>query len=113
MVATPIIPKIIKFTLGATDFSDDVLDVAVVPSAGDVQSVKTLDGTTHQDAQGETWSLDIRAIQDWDSVRPGLAWYLWTNRGTNVAFVLNLYDPAGVGSTTEPMMTGTVTIVPI
>ena len=51
MPATPIIPKIITFSLGANDFSLDVLDAAVVPAPGDVQTVKTLDGVTHQDAE--------------------------------------------------------------
>lgn len=114
MAATPIIPKIITFTLGGTDFSTDLLDAAVVPAPGDITSVKTLDGVTHQDAQGETWSLDLRMIQDWSSTRPGLAYYLWSVRGTNVAFVLNLYGAGqAAGSTTEPPMSGTVTIVPV
>ena len=114
MPATPIIPKIITFTLGASDFSMDVLDVAVVPAAGAVQKVKTLDGVTHQDAEGVSWSLDLRCIQDWSSTRPGLAYYLWNHQGESIAFVLNVYGAGQTaGSTTEPPISGTVTIVPI
>jgi hypothetical protein len=114
MPAAPIIPKIITFSLGGTDFSTDVLDVAVVPEPGAVQKVKTLDGVTHQDAEGVSWSLTLRAIQDWSSTRPGLAYYLYDHAGENVAFVLNLYGAAQTaGSTTEPTVNGTVTVVPI
>jgi hypothetical protein len=115
MVATPIIPKIITFTLqiGAGDvetFAQDVLDAAVVPAPGDVQSVRTLDGVTHQDAQAETWALVLRAIQDWDTTRPGLAHYLFANKGATAAFVLKIYDAAI--STSKPALTGNVTLVP-
>ena len=49
MAAVPQILKIITFSLAATDFSDDVLDVELVPTPGDIQTVTTLDGVTHQD----------------------------------------------------------------
>lgn len=111
MASDPIIPKIVSFTLGGTEFNTDLLDAAIVPTPGAVQSVRTLDGVNHSDAEAETWSLDIRCIQDWDTVRPGLASYLWTNKGTVVAFVLKLYNEAI--STTAPAFTGSVTIVPI
>lgn len=116
MAADPIIPKVVSFTLkvGAGDveeFNTDVLDAAVVPTPGDTQRVRTLDGVTHQDQEGESWSLDLRAIQDWDTVRPGLAAYLWTNKGADATFVLELYDEAI--STTAPAMTGTVKLVAI
>jgi len=111
MPAAPIVPKIITFTIGGEDFATDVLDAAVVPAAGAVQKVKTLDGVTHQDAEGESWSLDLRAIQDWDTARPGLAAYLWAEKGTSKAFVLHLYDDTIAAA--RPAMTGTVTIVPI
>jgi hypothetical protein len=111
MASDPIIPKIVSFTLGGTEFNTDLLDAAVVPSPGGVQSVKTLDGVTHSDAESETWSLDLRCIQDWDTSRPGLASYLWTNKGLVVAFVLKLYNEAI--SATAPAFTGSVTVVPI
>lgn len=117
MVASvPQIPKIIHFKLGATptDFSMDVTAVRVVAEPGAVQKIVTLDGVTHQDAEPEAYSLEITAVQDWDSTRPGLAYYLWTNKGTKVAFELNVH-PAGTvtGSTTKPPFTGTVLCVPM
>lgn len=111
MPSVPIIPKIITLTIDGEDFSMDVLDAACVPTPGAVQTVRTLDGVTHQDAESETWSLDLRSIQDWDTVRPGLASFLFTNKGLSKTFILGVYDAAT--STTAPKMTGTVTIVPI
>ncbi len=116
MASDPIIPKIISFTLkvgagAVTEFNTDVLDAAVVPSPGAVQSVRTLDGVNHSDAEGESYSLDLRVIQDWDTSRPGLASYLWTNKGQVATFVLKLYNEAI--SATAPSFGGTVTVVPI
>jgi hypothetical protein len=109
MVASPQLLKEITFSLDGTDFSDDVLDVEVIPTPGDVLSVKTLDGTTHQDIAAETWGLRIRAIVDWDSTRPGLAWFLFDNKGTTVAFLFR--DTTGALSTTKPGMGGNVRVV--
>ena len=87
MASAPQLLKTIFFTLGATDFSDDVIDVEVVSEAGDVLSVRTLDGVTHQDIAAESWSLRLRAIIDWDTTRPGLAYHLFNAKGTSEAFV--------------------------
>jgi hypothetical protein len=114
MAAVPQIPKIVFFTLGGTDFSDDVTSARVNSTPGAVQKIVTLDGVTHQDAEPESWSLDLTCVQDWDSVRPGLAYYLFANKGTQVAFVYNEYPSGtGTGSATKPPMSGTVTLVPI
>ena len=114
MASAPQIPKIIFFTLGATDFSDDVIDAGLVPAPGAVQKVRTLDGVTHQDAEPESWALDLKCVLDWDSTRPGLAYYLNANKGTQVAFVLNVHTSGtATGSTTKPPSSGTVTLVPI
>jgi hypothetical protein len=111
MPSAPQLLKEITFTLGAQDFSPDVLDVEVVPTPGDIQKVTTLDAVTHQDAAAESWSLRVRAIVDWDSTRPGLAWYLFENKGTTVAFAFR--DTTGALSTTKPGMGGNVRLVPI
>lgn len=111
MASAPQLLKIITFTIDGTDFSDDVLDVEVVPTPGDVLSVRTLDGVTHQDIAAESWALRIRAIIDWDSVRPGLAWYLFANKGTSEAFLLR--DTTGALSTTKPGIGWTVRLVPL
>lgn len=111
MAAVPQILKTVIFTLGGTDFSDDALDVEVVPTPGDVQKVTTLDGVTHQDAQPESWSLRVRAVIDWDTVRPGLAYYLFNNKGDAVTFTAK--DTTDANSTTKPLITGTCTLVPL
>lgn len=115
MASVPQIPKIVHFTLGASpaDFSDDITGARVVSEPGAVQKVVTLDGVTHQDAEPESWSLELTMVLDWDSTRPGLAYYLFDNKGDQVPFVLNVY-PSGTatGSTTKPPVSGTVTLVP-
>ena len=53
MASDPIIPKIVSFTLSVgspVEFNTDLLDIAVVPTPGDVQTVQTLDGVSHSDA---------------------------------------------------------------
>jgi hypothetical protein len=116
MAAVPQIPKIVHFTLGSspTDFSDDITAARVVAEPGAVQKVVTLDGVTHQDAEPESWSLELTCVQDWDSTRPGLAWYLFENRGDQVPFAFNAH-PSGsaTGDADMPPMAGTVTLVPI
>src|SRR5262245_47318996 len=111
MAAVPQILKVITFTLGATDFSDDLLDAEVVPTPGDTQSVTTLDGTTHQDIGATTWGLRIRAVIDWDTTRPGLAYYLFNNEGDEVACRFRK-DTAAI-STSNPEMQFNVKLVPI
>lgn len=111
MTADPQILKVIIFTLATTDFSDDVLDVEVVPAPGDVQRVTTLDGVVHQDAAPESWALRIRAVLDWDSARPGLAYYLFANKGDAVAFTLK--DTTAANSAGKPLIQGTCTLVPL
>jgi hypothetical protein len=111
MASAPQILKIITFSLAGTDFSDDVLDVEVVPTPGDIQAVTTLDGVTHQDIAAESWGLRIRAVIDWDTTRPGLASYLFSNKGTTVAFLFR--DTTGAISTTKPGIGGNVRLVPI
>ena len=116
MASVPQIPKIIHFTIGAspTDFSDDVTAVRVVSEPGAVQKIVTLDGVTHQDAEPESWALELTCVQDWDSTRPGLAWYLFENRGEKHPFAVNVH-PSGTatGDADMPPFSGTVTLIPI
>ena len=111
MASDPQLLKVVTFTLGATDFSDDALDIEVVPTPGDIQTVRTLDGVSHSDAEAETWGLRVRAVIDWDTTRPGLAYYLFNNKGDQVAFRFRK-DTEAI-STTNPEIQGTVTLVPI
>jgi hypothetical protein len=111
MAATPQILKVVTFTLGASDFSDDALDVEMVPTPGDVQSVTTLDGVTHQDVAAPTFAIRVRMVVDWDTVRPGLAYYLWNNQGDEVACVFA--DTTAAASTTKPQLNAQVKLVPV
>ncbi len=110
----PSVPQLLKtviFSLGGTDFSMDVLDVTVVPTPGATLSVLTLDGVPHTDVATETWALSVRCIIDWDTVRPGLASYLNTNKGNTVAFLFKA--TTGAYTTTKPGMQGNVVLQPI
>ncbi len=112
--SAPQIPKIVIFTLGSgtpKSFAEDLIDCAVVPAPGQVQSVLTLDGVTHQDTTPVTWGLQIKAVQDWDSARPGFAQYLWANQGTTVPFVFKA--ETGTESASNPKFTGSCVLVPI
>lgn len=109
MPAVPQILKTITFTLGGADYSLDVVDAGVSPTPGDVQSVTTLDGVTHQEQSTETWFLNLTIVLDWDTTRPGLAYYLFNNKGDTVAFRLRK-DTAAI-STSNPEIQGNVVLV--
>lgn len=109
--SVPQILKIVTLTLGGTSFKEDAVSCQVVNEAGDVQSILTLDGVRHQDSQPSSWFLEIEAVIDWDTVRPGLAYYLFNNEGDAVAFVFSAYNAAL--STTTPALTGTCVLVPL
>ncbi len=109
--SVPQLLKIVEFTLATVSYAEDIIDVAVVPAPGDIQSVLTLDGITHQDASPVTWGLQIKCVQDWSSSRPGLAYSLWIGQGTTVAFQFKA--EVGAESATLPQFTGFCTLVPI
>lgn len=118
MPAAPQLQKVIKLTLTAAggspeDFSADVIDAAIVPAQPDEQTVTTLDGVTHRDTGPVEWALELNCVIDWDSERPGLAWFLWTHSADALAFVHNAYSASGAGSDAEPQLTGTCVAVPI
>lgn len=111
MVAVPQILKEITFTLGATDFSDDLLDAELVVTQGDVSTVTTLDGVTHQDVGANSYGIRLRMVVDWDTTRPGLAYYLWNNQGDEVAMRFRK-DTAAI-STSNPEIQANVKLVPV
>ena len=110
--AVPQIPKVVVFKLGTTSFKEDAVGIQVVNEAGDVQSILTLDGVTHQDASSSTWFLEVEAVLDWDTTRPGLAYYLFNNEGDTVAFEF-AWDAGHAVSTTNPELTGSCVLVPL
>ena len=115
MPSTPQLLKVVTLIFDPAgdneDFSLDVLDAEVVATPGDIQTVRTLDGVSHSDAEAATWGLRLRAVHDWDTVRPGLAYYLFANKDEQVS-VRFRKDTAAI-STSNPEVQGTVTLVPI
>jgi hypothetical protein len=114
MPANPQIPKIVFLEIDGEDFSMDFTSAKLEATAGTVQKVVTLDGVTHQDAEPESWSLNGTCVQDWDSVRPGFAYWAFQHKGERKTVI---YNPGAAGddtgSTTEPPATFEVTVVPI
>ena len=59
-MSTPQLLKTITLTIGGEDFAEDALDAEVIPAAGDVVSITTLDGETHSDAAASIRSASAR-----------------------------------------------------
>ena len=109
--AVPQIAKIAIFSLGGTSYVEDIVNIRIEAVAGDVTKVITLDGVVHQDIAPTSYQIVLEAVQDWDSGRPGLAWYCWTNQGTSKAFILK--NETGTEAAATPKFTGNCTIVPL
>lgn len=92
------------FTLGGTSFANQVWDVTLEPDTP-VQQQRTLvpDGTI-SDVDSATWVMKVSGLQDPQS--SGLAAYLTTNAGTQVAFT---YAP--VNTVGKVKYSGTVIVV--
>jgi hypothetical protein len=109
--------KTAKFTLsidgGATpiEFQGDAADVHVEVEAGDVVEYPTLDGNVASNAEAETYSLVMRAGQDYSPT--GLARYLWDNAGSTADVTLNAYGATALPTDETPEVTGTVTLIPV
>lgn len=110
--SAPQLPKIVTFSLGGTSFAEDIVDAEIRPVDPPETTVTTLDGVTHTSVGSEAWEMRLNMVLDWDSGRPGLAYYLWTNKGTTVAFVYNAHG-TGAESASQPKMTGNVTLKPV
>lgn len=110
--SNPLIEKVITLTLGGTSFAEDCIDAELVPTPGPTQTVITLDGVAHQSVAVESWALRLKIILDHDSGRPGLAYYLNTNKGTTVAYVFNPHS-SGAESAAAPKWTGSVVLQPV
>lgn len=115
MPATPTILKVVTLIFDPAgdneDFSLDAIDAEVVPTPGAVQTVRTLDGVSHSDAEAETWALRINAVIDWDTTRPGLAYYLFANKGESIP--IRFRKNTAAISTSNPEVQGSVVAVPL
>jgi hypothetical protein len=109
--SVPQIPKIVTFSLATVSFKEDVINLAIVPDGDTEVSVLTLDGVTHKEVTQGGWSIKGTAVQDWDSARPGFAYYCYTHRGETVAFI---YSATGTAeSAGSPKFTGSCVLSPI
>lgn len=106
--SVPQIPKIIIFTLGATSFAEDVVNLRIEPVDPEESIITTLDGVVHKDVGQGSWNLVGQAVQDWDSARPGLANYAYANQGDTVAFVFK--NETGTEAAATPKFTGFVVL---
>lgn len=116
-MATILFIKTAKFTLkvGAaptgTEFQGDAADVHVEVAAGEVVEYPTLDGNVAANSEPESYSLVMRAGQDYSST--GLARYLWDNKGAVADIELNAYGQTAVAGTDTPSVKGQVTLIPV
>lgn len=96
--------KSLSLTIGTTEFNDNVTSVTLTNEAADD------DVTTFADlaAGGSVeWSINIEAVSDYSGT--SLWGYLWSNAGTDKAFVLKPYGNA-VATATQPHFSGTISL---
>jgi hypothetical protein len=114
-VATILFIKTAKFTLtvGATavEFQGDAADVHVEVEAGETVDYPTLDGNVASNSAPETYSLVMRAGQDYSST--GLARFLWDNAGEIATVALNAFGQTTAAAAETPEVQGTVKLIPV
>lgn len=116
-MATILFMKTAKFTLKvgaaptATEFQGDAADVHVEVEAGDVVEYPTLDGNVAANSSPESYSLVMRAGQDYSST--GLARYLWDNKGQVADIELNAHGATATAGAETPAVKGQVTLIPV
>ena len=109
--SVPQIPKISIFSLGGASYIEDIVNIRIESVPAETSTIVTLDGVVHQDVGPVSWKIVGTAVQDWDSARPGLAWYCWTNQGTSKAFILK--HETGAEAAGTPKFTGSCIITPL
>lgn len=113
MASNPQIPKIVLLTIATNDFSDDVTAARLEFVPGAEQVVKTLDGVVHKDIETGSWQFVMTCVQDWDSVRPGLAYYLNAHAGELAAVAFNAHGTGTAGDADSPPVAFNARLVPI
>ena len=109
MVASvPQIPKVVIFTLDSESFAEDAVNLRIEPVDPEESLITTLDGVVHKDVGTGSWNLVGQAVQDWDSARPGLAWWAYTHAGESVDFVFK--NETGAVAAGTPSFAGTVVV---
>lgn len=116
-MATILFMKTAKFTLTVpvagtpVEFQGDAADVHVEVEPGDVVTYPTLDGNVASNAEPETYSLVMRAGQDYSST--GLARFLWENKGAVADIELNAHGQTATAGAETPAIRGQVTLIPV
>jgi hypothetical protein len=114
-VATILFIKTALFTMKigalATEFQGDVADVHVEVEAGDTVTYPTLDGNVASNSEAETYSLVLRAGQDYSST--GLARFLWDNAGQVADIEVNAFGQTAIAADETPSVQGQVTCIPV
>ena len=117
-MATILFIKTAKFSLTvpagsgtAVEFQGDAADVHVEVEAGDVVEYPTLDGNVASNSSPESYSLVMRAGQDYSAT--GLARFLWDNSGATADVVVNAHGATAVASDDTPEVTGQVSLIPV
>jgi hypothetical protein len=107
------LPKIVFLTVATNDFSMDVTSARLEFVPGAVQTITTLDGVAHQDIASGSWNFVGTAVQDWDSARPGMAYYAQANAGTLAAVVFNPHADSSTGDADSPPVSFNARVVPL
>jgi hypothetical protein len=116
-MATILFIKTAKFTLKLADpavaieFQGDAADVHVEVEAGDVVTYPTLDGNVASNSEPESYSLVMRAGQDYSAT--GLARFLWDNKGAIADVVVNAFGQLATATADTPQIEGQVTLIPV
>ena len=92
------------FTLGGTSFANQVWTLSLTPDTPFQQQRTLVPDGTISDVDSATWVMEIEGLQDFET--GGLANYLRTNAGSQVAFVFAPVNTAG-----KAKYTGTVIAV--
>jgi hypothetical protein len=115
-MATILFMKTAKFTLkiGAgplKTFNGDAADVHVEVAPGDRVEYPTLDGNVAANVSPESYSLVMRAGQDYTAT--GMARFMWDNANAIADVEVNAFGSAAVAGAATPSIKGQVTLVPV
>jgi len=93
-----------------TEFNCDIHTAEIVPTPGDDVTYSTLCPSGSYSSRGKTtYALHVVAVQRW--AVDGLAAFLWANDGAVADFQYQAHGAGVVPSTTQPGMSGQVTLV--
>ncbi len=92
------------------EYNGQVASAEIEVSPGDEVSYPTLDGNVASNVGPPSYSLVLRAGQQWDIT--GLARFLWDNEGDLLDFKYQAHGAGIIDATTTPSVTGQCRAVP-